>query len=554
MQNTSPSVQMTAVSNAPSRKMFRSYFKNRWQSYQNIVNDGCLNQFIPPNYLPYYNAFIRQWLEWSRGFVPMLHSQDFFSTGMGYTVCDIMTRECLTGGYRFTATDPKTKAFVNEWCKEDLNNILNKAFFFSNAGGNALLALYPANGEIYPAVYPIDRCFFQIARDGKVISAMFLNRFASGEDSAYYAKEMRMQLPDGTCCWEIELFNAGLVNSPTWNDGAPIKKVPKEIAMAWYHTYGDLKPSTVYTFPEALNGIGVYNIKNKSVAVALADMPGYADSTLHTALDVLYSIDYNYTQAQVDQYLGRGRALVPKQMTPMRARDATGAPIVLEGQSYADAVTQIKDVPLDETFYMQIGESTIDGKPIAPTFMQPDLRGEVRRHIRDAELELLASKVGLSASTLAAHLAGSGTKTDDEVNAESSTTEKTVFNKRTLAATAINAMMTDVARFYGYTDKVSIQWGRTTSNSMRENRELMEDYMQGTISLIDYIKRRYPDMEEEEAIAFAERARKDYQERQNVSLPPMMDDHMQFADGEPIEDEYDPEAEAALLEGGLQAE
>ena len=79
----------TAVINAPSRKIFRPMFRARWQNMQNIVNDSGFIDMIPEPYLSYYVAFIQQCLQWSRGFVPMLHRSDFFSTGMGYTVCEI---------------------------------------------------------------------------------------------------------------------------------------------------------------------------------------------------------------------------------------------------------------------------------------------------------------------------------------------------------------------------------------------------------------------------------------------------------------------------------
>ena len=143
----------------------------------------------------------------------------------------------------------------------------------------------------------------------------------------------------------------------------------------------------------------------------------------------------------------------------------------------------------------------MNGDLIKPTFIQPDLRGEAHRFIRDADLELLASKVGLSSSTLANHLAynTSGTKTDDEVTSENSTTEKSVGNKRMLANRAINAMLADVAYFYGFEDdKISIQWGRSSANTSRENKELLEDYRSGTLSLQDYLGKRWPEKNEDE--------------------------------------------------------
>lgn len=157
-------------------------------------------------------------------------------------------------------------------------------------------------------------------------------------------------------------------------------------------------------------------------------------------------------------------------------------------------------MPLEDIFYTELPDTNLNGEMVKPTFIQPDLRGEAHRYIRDADLELLASKVGLSSSTLANHLSynSSGTKTDDEVASENSTTEKSVSNKRELANTAINAMLSDVAYFYGFTGEVGIQWGRASANSARENQELLEDYRTGTLPLRDYLRKRWPDLGEEE--------------------------------------------------------
>ena len=177
MRNQDPS---TAISKAPSRSIFRSMFKARWQNMQNIVNDSAFMDMIPEPYLSYYMAYIRQWLQWGTGFVPMLHRQDFFSTGMGYTVCDIFTRECMNGGYRIESTNGRLKAFMEEWGK-DLGNVFNRMFFYSNAGGNAILCLTPINAQLYPSVYPVNRLFFQIGRKGEITQAVLFNRFVAGE-------------------------------------------------------------------------------------------------------------------------------------------------------------------------------------------------------------------------------------------------------------------------------------------------------------------------------------------------------------------------------------
>lgn len=519
----------TAVINAPSRKLFRPMFRARWQNMQNIVNDSAFIDMIPEPYLSYYIAYIHQCLQWSRGFVPMLHRSDFFSTGMGYTVCEIFVRECMSGGYRLESKSEELKLFIEEWAKnDDLSADLATMFWNSNAGGNSLLVLTPVESDVYATAYPIDRCFFQIGRRGNVTQATILNRFVAGE-TAYYAKETRLYM-DGKPYYRVRLGKGTLVTSPTWS-GTGESKVPEKIAAQWEYTYGDIEPNKWYKLP--LKSLGVYNVKNKPLAVALADMPGYSDSTLYTALDVLYSIDYNYTQGQVDMYMGKSRALVPKQFGKASV-NVSG--VSAEGLSFHDAISQ---TPLDDQFYTEVASSSLDGQPIKPTLMQPDLRGEAHKYIRDSDLELLASKVGLSSSTLANHLSYNTSKTATEVRSEQDTTESSVNTKRMLANIAINAMLNDVAAFYGFTDKVEIEWGRAGANTSTENQELLSDYQAGVLPLRKYLKKRWSDLSEEEVDAWAmdiEQEQDKKQQRESFGNYPFNDSDY-FDSGEGINDE-----------------
>lgn len=502
----------TALTSGPARKIFAPMFKARWQNMQNIVVDSVYIDRVPAAYKTYYIAFIQQWLQWSRGFVPQLHQKDFFSTGIGYSICDLLTKMCMSGGYRIECANDDTQKIMEKWQKDDLINVLNEMFFETNAGGNSLIVLTPVNNELYPFVVPINRATFQIGRTGDVTSARILNRFIAG-DTAFYAEEIR-GISNGKAYWIVKLANASPLLSPSWGENW-LDKVPDSISEQWRYCYGDIKPGKLYILPKGMRGIGVYNVRNKSRASAFSDMPGYSDSSLHTCLDILYSIDFNYTQGQVDQYMGKSRCLVPKNMGGKIVHGTMGT--LTEGMSFKSAM-EYETPPMDEEFYTQIGDQTVDGKPIQPLFIQPDLRGEARRFIRDADIEMLAGKIGISASTLAAHLAGGGTKTDDQIISEGSIEEKTIGNKRDLANRAINAMLSDVAHFYGLDDDVSIQWGRSTANSARENEELLKDYQAGTLPLRDYLKKRWPSMTEEEVERMAVELEAKEKERQTFDF------------------------------------
>lgn len=521
----------TACINAPSRKLFAPMFKARWQNMQNIVNDSAFIDLIPEPYLTYYMAFTRQCLQWASGFVPALHRQDFFSTGIGYTVVDILARECMNGGYRFESADKALLNRMEHWKKDvNLDNELYRMFWNSNAGGNAFIALTPNDGEIYPVVYPVNRCpKFAVNRRGIITSAFILNRFTAGE-TAYYTKEIRLLLK-GKPFYKVVLAKGTLVTSPTWT-GSTLKTVPDEISEQFEYTYGEIELNTWYKLPESVSGVGVYNIRNKPVSVAIADMPAYSDSSLYSALDILYAIDFDYTQAQVDMYMGKSRALIPKQFGGGNAViNVGGRPeTVVDGISFSEAIRQ---PALKDDFYTEI--FTANGEPVKPTFMQADLRGEQHKFIRDSYLEMLASKVGLSSSTLANHLQYNHDKTATQVEDEQTTTEKTVNQKRALITDELNRMFTDVAKFYGYDNAcIEIAWGRAGSNTTSVNDELLNDYKEGVLPLRKYLKKRWSDLSEEEVEEWATEIESEQQkkaERDNFGGG-MFDDKDYFGSGE----------------------
>lgn len=487
-----------AISQIPSRQLFAPYFKARWQNMQNIVNDSIFYSMIGPNYISYYQAYIKQWLQWASGFVPSLHQKDFFSCGMGYTICDIFTRECMSGGFRFDSVNQRLSDFIEEWGESDLNNVFNKMFFFANAGGNAVLCLTPIKGKLYPSAIPINRIIFEIGRHGEISQAMILNRFIGGGKVVYYAREQRIMYK-GRPYYKVDLAEGdGTAVSPSWNS-CNIDHIPEIIENAWECAYGEISPGIWYEMPKSFCSLGLYNVRNKSVAVALSDMPGYSDSTLHTALDLLYSLDYNYTQSQIDQYFSKTRVIIPKTFNKISisTNQMSGAVRVGDGLSFTEA---IQSQPLYDDIYSETPMSGgVNGEPIKPFFIQPDLRAEAHKFIRDSDLELLSSKVGLSSSTLANHLTYNNSKTATEVRSEQDTTETSVNNKRALANKAINAMLKEVAAYNGFTDEVAISWNRAGISTSSENASLLADFQAGTLPLEQYLKKRWRDLSEDEA-------------------------------------------------------
>ena len=78
------------------------------------------------------------------------------------------------------------------------------------------------------------------------------------------------------------------------------------------------------------------------------------------------------------------------------------------------------------------------------------------------------------------------------------TTEISVNNKRNLASVAINAMLKAVARFYGHIEDVQIIWNKYGVNTPQENATLMSEYQAGLMTKREYLKRRFPDLTDDQ--------------------------------------------------------
>lgn len=479
-----------AISKIDSRTVFKPYFRARWQNAQNIISDAEILEFVPYQWKTYYTLYIRQWAQWASGFVSMLHRGDFFSTGIGTSITEIFVREIMSGGYRLDSNDDAVDGLVEQWSRANsFDDVLNKMFFFTNSVGNAFLKLTPCNGEVYPTVYPSTRAFILVDRRHNVTRATFLDRFMANtvDDGSYWLKEDRVMFEGKPYFRVLVGLQTGVVTTPTWSFDKTQSRIPEHLKAQIFDLYGDIEAGKWYELP--FSSLGVYNVPNKAVAVALNDIPAYSDSSLHTALDILYSIDYNYTQQQMDMYFGKTRVLVPKPLKPVTIG---GIGRVTEGRDFEEIW---EDPPLEEEIYTKLETSNEEQSPV---FIQPDLRGESHKYIRDADLELLALKLGLSTTTIANHLTQHGIKTATQVDAEDDNTQKTVNEKRALANVAINAMLEEVATFYGWTAIPDITWNRASGAVKQDNAELLEEYKAGVLPLREYIKKRWKDLTDDE--------------------------------------------------------
>lgn len=470
-------IEDKALTNIASTQIFTPYFRGREDLYKGIINDEAWKAAIPDPYKTYYYTFIRSWWNWATGYVPRYHKDQLFTYGMGYTVCDIFVREIMHGGWRISTQNPRLYDLVTQNTR-NLNDELNRVFFYSNSLGNGFLTITNVDGKPVIGTVPTNRIYFQMGRGSEMSRCVILNRFTAG-DKSVYAKETRIRMGK-KCYYKVNLFLVqGTETSPAWGN-KPLPRVPKNVRADFETAYGNIEVNKWYHLPKCLHSLGVYNVRNKSVAIALSDLPGYSDSTLHTAQDVLFALDFGFTSQQMDQYWGKTRGLIPEEMQPKK--------VIANGVEFTEAVQQ---APLEDDIYRKI-DNGMSKEPIKPTFFQADIRTDQHKFARDALLEMLASKVGLSSSTLANHLTNNGSKTATEVSAEEDTTTTSVNIKRGLAAEPINQMLRDISAWFGlYDENITLEWNISGTNTATEIREMRADMQAGVLPKREYIRRRY---------------------------------------------------------------
>ena len=235
----------------------------------------------------------------------------------------------------------------------------------------------------------------------------------------------------------------------------------------------------------------------------------FGDAMLTNVLDLLYSYDSTFTYKENDKYLGRGRTLVPKQMTQasltmQRSIDRAIASKVSMANLPEENIPRSK--PLDKTFYQELTTST--GESVKPTFVQGDLRTENWNSDLQYTAGEIAARLHISACDLDSRLNGGTQRTATEINKESDNTIKLVNSKRLQFETAIVTLVKDIA-YYLLGDRDYTELGISypvvgLSNPQIATQVVLSQYQGRIMSRYTAIKRLNPDWTEtdiEEEIA-----------------------------------------------------
>ena len=231
----------------------------------------------------------------------------------------------------------------------------------------------------------------------------------------------------------------------------------------------------------------------------------YGDSVLSGIIKYLCQYDILSSIIDTEMYCGRPRVIASKSVTNNAGTNAN------------------YNVGLDSFLITEVETLKTEGEPFK--FVQPEIRSEQLKELRNTILENISTAIGLSPSSLAPYLQDNSNRTAREISAEEASTTLLVDNKRDSFAVIINKLFDAVLHFYGYTEQVTVAFsraGQTNYTLLVENATKI--YQAGGMSLEKYIRTVNPQMDEEQIQEELVKIRQEQEQKQALDYNALFGD------------------------------
>lgn len=511
----------TSVNFAPTSE----YIGMALQELYNWVNNTVIFNTVPPLMRPFYRK-IQNFDRWINGYVPEFHdfSKGVIPTHLAKAIVDKVSSLIYGGGLMLqNVADPsdadgdgksETLDKLGEWVNDSsFSTVLQSVIKYGVGLGTSCFKLNAdGNKQLWVEAVPLSRTRYEFDARGKVLGARFFlqmferDNISAGEAYGLYEERFFHEEKPYTVYRVYKInrqVNQGQIPTKsevymTWEELPPW--IRKQLKEAFYCIRLD-KPIAL----PFLN-LGVYVFR---YTPTLSSMPHlrYGDSVLEGITKYLCEYDIISACIDTEAYVSRARVLAKKQVrNPSAANSNYNAGI--------DSFIM--------TYYEEMGT---DSKPL--TFIQPEVRAEQFKALRNLTLENIASSIGISPSSFASYLQDNSNRTAREVSAEESSTTLLVENKRDSLINAVNELLEDVRRYYGYPDAVRGEFskaGQTNYTLLVENAVKIRQA--GGSSLEQFVRTINPNFDEAQIKRECDLIRKEMEEQrtaQNNSLFGSMD-------------------------------
>lgn len=428
--------------------------------------------------------------EIATGYLPYVHHSNLI-TGVAPILKNRLVSK-IAGRVFIEGEDSKVVEIKTKFKESYLTKVLKKAFDNSlTTGRDTMVVDFDVNSQkVKIRNFDLFRTkLYFDAFDDLVQADLFLNDYSTNIMEYYIVIERRYYNNDGIPCQKI------IVTKMSWNDEREtakieeyeeLEKVPKRIieqfkGIAFYQEI----------VLEGFKDLGVYIIDN-TVSNSKYPYSNIPESQFLDIQDLLVELDITRTNKDVDQELGRGRALVPEFMKTSNEFSSFSnhnmathlAPSVNVGMPKDAIITRYPSMSIDDN---------------KPTSIQFDLRTEQWRTDIEGTIGDICSALGMTVLDYDPRLLQQGQRTDDEINAMTDITRATVIDKREIAEEAINSMLETISILYGLEKPMFLRWSmRSILNPSKNTSLISQQLANGTISQKTAIKRENPDFTEAE--------------------------------------------------------
>ena len=482
------------------------------QEFYNWVDNSAFYNSVSPMLKPFYRK-IQNWERWINGTVPGFHdfSKGVIPTHLAKAIVDKVSALVYGGGIMFQGIEDgdakdynnETLGFVSKWAqKVGLRTVTQNCIRFTAGLGTGCFKLN-ADGEkqLWVEAVPMSRAKYAKNAKGEVISARFIIRIferdtvKDGEVFGLYEERYYLTEDSGTrvpyCIYKMYRVrmaaNQGQMpneNYLTWEE------LPRWVRIQLKESYYSVKLDKSIRMPFVDLGLYPY-----LWTPCVSSMPHltYGDSVLEGLHKYLCEYDILSACLDTEMYVSRARVMAKKPVqNPQKANYNSGLDNFLL------------------TYYEELGN---ESKPIM--FIQPEIRAEQFKALRNMTLENISTAIGISPSSFASYLQDNSNRTAREVSSEESATTLTVENKREGLLNCLNKLLETVCAYYGHTDRVKVEFskaGQTNYTLLVENA--VKIYQAGGSSLSQFVRTVNPNMDEQQIAKEIERIKAEQKEKE----------------------------------------
>ena len=187
------------------------------------------------------------------------------------------------------------------------------------------------------------------------------------------------------------------------------------------------------------------------------------DPLLYGALDIIWAIDVVFSGSVTDVLLGKGKILVPKKYLTSVREDLKALGIKTEVAVFSE---DLEDS--DESLVYILMEQD---KDFTPQSVQFEIRSESYRGMLEIYLRQAAVHCGFAPTSIFPFLQDQSAKTATEVTAEENLTRASVQSLHQTIVPAINRMLEEVLKQYGFKETARIKLSDYVGNKLQREEK-----------------------------------------------------------------------------------